>query len=177
VTAPNQADSKLLLLRQEFDRSFAEAERPERPEQLDFLAVRAGSDPYAVRLSEIQSLHVSRTLVAAPSLLPELLGMAGFRGVLTPVYDLGQLLGYEAEPAAKWLVVARNPAPIAFAFAAFEGHFRVTLDRVSLPELAAGAAIRGAVQNGASALPVLHLPSLVEGIRERIKTFGSLQER
>ena len=173
----NPIDPKLLLLREEFDRSFAQAERAERPEQLDFLSLRIAGDPYAVRLSEIQSLHVSRKVVLAPSPLPALLGMAGFRGVLTPIYDLGQLLGYQAEPSAKWLVIARSAAPVAFAFATFEAHLRVTLDGLSAAEPGSGAAVRGAIRHDHGVLPLLHLPSLVEGIAQRIKTFGSSQER
>ena len=173
----NAIEPKLLALREAFDRTFAEAVGGERPEQLDFLAVRIAGDPYALRLSEVQSLHASRRVVAAPSELPELLGMAGFRGVLTPVYDLAQLLGYSAERSAKWLVVVQHASPIAFAFGGFEAHLRVTLDRVSTPQVGSSAAVRGAVQHAAKALPLLHLPSLVEGIAQRVKTFGSVQER
>ncbi|HEX3849359.1 MAG TPA: chemotaxis protein CheW [Polyangiaceae bacterium] len=177
MTSASQLDPKLLELCEAFDRSFAEAEEAERPEQLDFLALRVAGDPYAMRLSEIKSLHVGRKLVTTPSALPALLGMAGFRGVLTPVYDLGRLLGYPAEPSPKWLVIARSAAPVAFAFAAFEAHLRVALDRLSAPELGASAAIRGAIRQDTGTLPLLHLPSLVEGIAQRIKTFGSSQER
>ena len=177
MTSSSVIEPKLLALREAFDQSFAEAVGGERPEQLDFLAVRIAGDPYALRLSEIQSLHASRRVVAAPSHLPELVGMAGFRGILTPVYDLAALLGYAAEPTARWLVVVQHSSPMAFAFGGFEAHLRVTLDRVSTPELGTSVAVRGAVQHGTSALPLLHLPSLVEGIAQRIKTFGSVQER
>lgn len=170
-------DPKVLALRAAFDQSFAEAVAGERPEQLNFLAVRIAGDPYALQLSEIQSLHASRWLVAAPSALPELLGMAGFRGVLTPVYDLARVLGYGAEPAAKWLVVVQHPSPVAFAFGGFDAHLRVTRESVSESAPAGTAVVRGAVQRGASTLPLLHLPSLVAGIAQRIKTFGSVQER
>jgi chemotaxis signal transduction protein len=177
VTAVTQIDPKLLALREAFDRSFAEAVGAERPEQLDFLALRIAGDPYAVRLSEIQSLHLSRKLTVAQSRVPALLGLAGFRGVLTPVYDLGQLLGYPAEPSAKWLVIARGAAPIAFAFGTFDAHLRAAQDQFSAPELGESAAIRGAIRHGDGALPLLHLPSLVEDIAQRIKAFGSSQER
>jgi chemotaxis signal transduction protein len=177
MTGGSYVDPKLLLLREQFDRTFAEATRAEQPEQQDFLAIRIAGDPYALRLSEIQSLQVVRKLVAAPSLLPELLGIAGFRGVLTPIYDLGQLLGYQAEPSPKWLVVAQNQAPVGFAFATFDAQLRVTSDRVSAPELGNAAAVSGAVTNGRSALPLLHLPAIARGLAQRIKTFASSQER
>ncbi|MEO8904482.1 MAG: chemotaxis protein CheW [Polyangiaceae bacterium] len=173
----NAIEPKLLALREAFDQNFVEAVGGQRPEQLDFLKVRIAGDPYALRLSEIQSLHASRRVVAAPSELPELLGLAGFRGILTPVYDLAQLLGYSAESSAKWLVVVQHASPFAFAFGEFEAHLRVTSASLSAPEFGSHAALRGAVQHGAGALPLLHLPSLVEGIAQRIKTFGSVQER
>src|SRR6478735_2800617 len=97
-------DQKLRLLRQEFDQSFARAAGGPQPSQLDFLAIVVAGDPYTIRLAEVQSLHADRKLVTAPSLLPELLGICGFRSVLTPVYDLAQLLGYGAGHAARWLV-------------------------------------------------------------------------
>jgi purine-binding chemotaxis protein CheW len=173
----SSASPKAFALRAAFDQSFAEPVAGERPEQLDFLAVRIAGDPYALRLSEIQSLHASRSVVMAPSELPELLGIAGFRGVLTPVYDLARVLGYGAEPAAKWLVVVQHARPVAFAFAAFEAHLRVTHKSVSAAAIEDNASVRGAVQRGANALPLLHLPSLVAGIAQRIKAFGSVQER
>ncbi len=176
MTLEDRVDPKLLALRQAFDGSFAVPSDAERPDYLDFIAIRVAGDPYAVRLTEIQSLQASKVLVAAPSLLPALLGVAGFRGVLTPVYDLGQLLGYMGESSAKWLIVAQDVRPVGFAFGTFEAHLRVTLDRVAPAEDAAGA-VRGAVSSDAGALPLLHLPSIVEGIAQRIKAFGSSQER
>jgi purine-binding chemotaxis protein CheW len=177
VTASSQLEHKLRSLREAFDRSFAEGVAPERPEQVDFLSIRVAGDPYALRLSEIQSLHVARKLVAAPSLVPALLGLAGFRGVLTPIYDLSPLLGYAAQPTAKWLVVARSESPIGFAFEGFDAHLRVDAERVSNLELASRDALCGVVQSGGLALPLLHLPSLIAGIAQRIKAFEPSQER
>ena len=173
----NQLDGKLHALRDEFDRSFADGLAEARSEHLDFLAIRVAGDPYALRLSEVQSLHTDRTLVEAPSLVPGLLGMAGFRGVLAPIYDFAPLLGYGQRSAAEWLVLARNDAPIGFAFEHFDAHLRVEPDRVSIAELGAEGALRGAVQHGARALPLIHLPSLIEGIARRIKASEPAQGR
>ena len=92
--ASNELEQKAAALRAAFDRSFAEAADAGRAPHLDFLAIRVAGDPYALRLSEVASLHVDSKRVRAPSLLPELSGLASFRGVLTPVYDLAALLGY-----------------------------------------------------------------------------------
>ena len=178
MTRSRSIDQKLLALRQDFDQSFARSTFGAKLVTLDFLAIRVAGDPYAIRLSEVQSLHVDRKLVVAPSLLPELLGVAGFRSILTPVYDLAQLLGYGAGLTARWLVIAQSAAPIAFAFDEFDSHLRVHPERVSSPETDNGtAAVGGAVRGAAVTLPLLHLPSLVEAIAQRIKASGPAQER
>ncbi|HKO53719.1 MAG TPA: chemotaxis protein CheW [Polyangiaceae bacterium] len=179
MTGSTSIDQKLSALRREFDQSFALPVADVEAATLDFLAIRVAGDPYAVSLSEIQSLHADCKLVVAPSLLPELLGFSGFRSVLMPVYDLAQLLGYRGGLSARWLVVANSFAPIAFAFGDFDSHLRVTQERVSAPETdeSKAAALGGAVQNAGVTLPLLHLPSLVEAIAQRIKAFGPAQGR
>jgi chemotaxis signal transduction protein len=177
VSSAQELNARLGELRAAFDHSFSHAVDETRTAQFDFLSIRVAGDPYALSLSEVASLHLGRRLVRAPSLLPELLGIAGFRGVLTPAYDLSRLLGYASEAGAKWLVVAHWPSPIAFAFETFEAHRRVAADRVSDAARAANSAVRGAVQDGQNAVPLLHLPSLVEGIANRIKALGPSQER
>jgi chemotaxis signal transduction protein len=177
MTESQELDDRLRTLREEFDHSFALAAVQGQAEQLDFVAIRIAGDPYVLRLSEVASLHADRRLVGAPSLLPELRGIAGFRGILTPVYDLGALLGYAAQANSKWLVVAQWSAPIAFAFEAFETHLRIPTDRVSLASSNASSAVNGAVQYGDAAVPLLHLPSLIEGVLQRIKALGLSQER
>src|SRR5204863_3892405 len=102
VMTSSSIEQKLSALRQNFDQSFARAAGGAQPSQLDFLAIVVAGDAYAIRLSEVQSLHADRKLVAAPSVLPELLGVCGFRGVLMPVYDLARLLGYGPGQAARW---------------------------------------------------------------------------
>jgi chemotaxis signal transduction protein len=177
MTASKQVDEKLLALREAFDRSFAKADEVGRLAYLDFLSIRIAGDAYALRLSELASLHVDRKLVVAPSLLPELLGIAGFRTVLTPIYDLGALLGYATGRTTKWLVVAQSPTPIGFAFDAFDAHLRVPVEHVSAVEAGESGPARGAVRHGPALLPLLHLPSFVEGIAQRIKALGPSQER
>lgn len=175
----HSTEQKLHLLRQDFDQSFSRAPRGPQPSELDFLAIGVSGDVYAIRLSEVRSLYADRKLVAAPSLLPELLGVCGFRSVLTPVYDLAQLLGYGAGRSARWLVVAEGPLPIAFAFERFDSHLRVESGRVSGPETAneSTAAVGGAVRSDGVTRPLLHLPSLVEAIARRIKALRPSQER
>jgi chemotaxis signal transduction protein len=179
MTRSASIEQKLAALRHNFDQSFARAPASAEQAELEFLAVRVAGHPYAIRRSEVQSLRADRKLVAVPSLLPELLGLAGFRSVLTPVYDLALLLGYGPQLPPRWLVVARCASPIAFAFGDFDSQLRVSPARVSASESenGNGAALAGAVQDAELTLPLLHLPSLVEAIARRIKAFGPSQER
>lgn len=175
MSATKQVTERVRGLRAAFDQSFAAATEIRDARYLDFLSVRIAEDTYALRLSEVAGLHAGRKLTPAPSLLPELLGITGFRGVLTPVYDLGALLGYQRERATKWLVLAQSSSPIGFAFDVFDEYLRAAPEQVSALEVRSGA--RGSVRHGSALLPLLHLPSLVEGITRRIKALGPSQER
>src|SRR4051812_7736160 len=81
-------------LKRAFDGSFAAAPQRRDADTEDFLAIRLGCDPYALRLREIGGLFADRRISALPSGIVELLGIAGFRGTILPVYDLRMLLGY-----------------------------------------------------------------------------------
>ncbi|HEX3774044.1 MAG TPA: chemotaxis protein CheW [Polyangiaceae bacterium] len=176
MTQSKQLEDRLQKLRNEFDRSFAIAVDDARVDYVDFLAIRLAGDSYVLRLSEVSSLHIDRRLTPAPSELSELRGIAGFRGVLTPVYDLGALLGYAATPMARWLCVARASAPIAFLFESFESHLRLAPERISSGN-GSKHAIGGTVQTDSAAIPLLDLPLLIAGIAARIKASGPSQER
>lgn len=167
----------LRALRQDFDHSFTLAADAGRPPHLDFLSVRIAGDAYAIRLSEVASLHADRRLVTVPSLLPELLGIGGFRGSLTPIYDLSALLGYRAQTQPKWLLIAAWPSAIGFAFESLDAHLRISPEAVSAPNATATSSLQGAVKSAERTLPLLYLPSLIEGIAQRIKALGPTQER
>jgi chemotaxis signal transduction protein len=122
VTAP--APLRLAELRDSFDGSFA-APPPRPPHLADLLAIRVAEVAYAVRLSAITALWVDRPTTPLPGPVPELLGLAGFRGTIVPVYDLAALLGHPAGIGGRWLMLAADSPPLALAFAAVDGHLRV----------------------------------------------------
>ena len=163
----------LRSLRQEFDRSFALAPRVAAEPPENFLALRVGGDAYALRVAEIGGLFTGRRIMPLPTPMPALLGVAGFRGQIAPVYDLAALLGYPSRDAPRWLVLARLREPVALAFDTFEAHFS------ALPEciIAAGdqGAARphlgGAVQGADASRPIIHLQPLLEDIQQRASSF------
>jgi purine-binding chemotaxis protein CheW len=125
----NDASSRLadhaVALRRAFDRSFAEPARPDPTPMTDLLAFRAGSQAYALYLAEISGLYAGKKITRVPSHAAALLGIAGFRGALVPVYSVAAFLGHASPETPRWLVGA-SAAPIAFAFEAFDFHVRVT---------------------------------------------------
>jgi chemotaxis signal transduction protein len=151
-------------LRRHFDEAFAApaASMTERLE--DFLAIRVGSDPYALRLSEIAGLHVGVKIVPVPSPVAQLLGIVGIRGMMVPIYDLAALLHHPPEANSRWFVLARAPQPVGFAFETFESHLQA-----SQASMAAGTALhmRGTVRTAGALRPIIHLASMLEMIRDR----------
>jgi chemotaxis signal transduction protein len=163
-------DSTAAALRRHFDESFAApaASRPEPAE--DFLAIRVGADPYALRLSEISGLHVGVKIVPVPSPAAQLLGIVGIRGTMAPIYDLAALLRYPPTMNSRWFVVARGRQPVGFAFETFESHLQVP--RASLadgdgedPETDGTLHhTRGAVRVAGALRPIIQLASVLEMI-------------
>jgi len=160
-------------LRSAFDRGFAAPLRIDAAVKLDLLAIRVGTEPCAMRLSEVAGLFADQKVVRVPGSHAALLGVAGFRGALVPVYSLGTLLGHSRTKASRWLVIAAA-APVALAFDVFEGHVRVPADAI-LPQQSQ-AQMRGCalefIRTADLVRPVLHLPSVIDalGTTERRKS-------
>ncbi|MEZ4410586.1 MAG: chemotaxis protein CheW [Polyangiales bacterium] len=167
--------SDVRQLREDFDRSFAEAPTPRGAAPEEFLAVRVGGEPYALRLSEVVALH--RDVLVSPYVVganPVLLGLAVFHGAAAPVYDLGALLGAPARPPPRWVVLARAPALVGLAFDRFEAHVAVDAGELVAAAQGApgGAMVRGAVPVGGAARPLVHVRSVVDAIERLIRPRG-----
>jgi len=117
-------------LRDAFDRVFAQAPSPEAGAMESLLTIRIGANPYALRLKEVSGLFADKKVTWLPSSAPELLGLAGIRGTVLPVYDLGRLLGCPTAGAPRWLVVIAA-MPVALAFEAFDGYLTVREGTIS----------------------------------------------
>jgi purine-binding chemotaxis protein CheW len=151
-------------LRQAFDRSFAAAPTVRAGTVEGLLTIRVGTNGYAVRLTDVSGLYADKKISPLPSPVPELRGIAGLRGTLLPVYDLGMLLGLPRAAAARWLLVTAV-TPVGLAFDGFEGYASVA------PE--ALLQVRGDVRERhvrevlqtERARPVIHVPSILETIR------------
>jgi chemotaxis signal transduction protein len=154
-------------LRQAFDRSFSlppEADAGAANAE-SLLALRIGSHAYALRLTEVSGLFVDRKITWLPSPAAELLGIAGLRATLLPVYDLGMLLGYARTAAPRWLLVTAG-VPVGLAFERFDGHLTVPAEAI-VPDVRNDAPRRHVreILRAEIARPIIHLPSVLETIR------------
>ncbi len=125
TTPATRLQSRAADLRRAFDREFAEVPRTSIAGSEDLLAVRIGGDPYALRVSELSGLASGRKVVPLPTSRSELVGLAGMRASLVPVYSLSVLLGYAAVGSTRWLALCGRADPVALAFDEVEGFTRV----------------------------------------------------
>lgn len=163
----NLAES-LHAMRDSFDRGFAEPPHSEVDASEDFLAIRLGGDPYAVRLAEIGSVHRDHKVVPLVSDAPPFLGLASFRGVMAPVFALSALLGYREVGPFRWLLLTRLPYSVALAITHCDGCTRGAVTVASgAPSESAGRHVRGALRIADTVRPILELASLVSAIAKR----------
>jgi len=109
-------------MRAEFDGGFALSPPVASDAQVEYLAIRVGGDPCALRLADLLGVYVDRKVVPLPSSVPSLLGIASFRGALVPVHDLRLLLGYlRTAPAGKVRRSTLAGAPLTPALSSADG--------------------------------------------------------
>ncbi len=162
VTANRAAD-----FRRAFDGAFAVA-WDSTVEQLEsLLAIRVADDAYALNLSELAGIFSDRRITGLPGSPPGQLGIAGFRGMLVPVYDLRHLLGYAGEGTPSWLVLAAADPPLALAFDRLEGHIRQPRSAFAPCTQAGNRPVHEVVRTSDGVLPVIHLPTLIDVITVR----------
>jgi purine-binding chemotaxis protein CheW len=155
VTEAESLQAQAASLRQDFDLSFAAAPSGEAAALEDLLAVRVGGDPYAIRLREIAGIVSDRPIVPLPTGRSDVLGLAGIRGGLIPVFSLSSLLGYAPDAnATRWMVLCRTADPIALAFGEFEGHLRIAAADIYSDDSA-----RGHRASADAALEIVHTDS------------------
>jgi purine-binding chemotaxis protein CheW len=161
-------------LRREFDRGFAHPPHTASEAGEHLLAIRVGGETYAVRLAEVAGLYVDRKVVALPSPVPELLGIVGIRGSISPVYDLGALLGYPLDGVGRWLMSVGKTKLIGVAFPTFDGYVRAARQDFAREEGAESARrhVREVVRMGNAVRPVINLASVIEAITRRVRVVG-----
>jgi chemotaxis signal transduction protein len=171
VSDSTRLDGRAAALRRAFDDSFATPPPQGSHELEDLLRIRIAGDPYAIRLRDIAGIVAGRKVVPVPGGTPDLLGSAGIRGGIVPVFALGLLLGYgQTADAPSWMVLCGPDEPIALAFAEFEGYARLPQSQIHLDENLRPARqhVREVAQMDAERRPVISIPLVVATIRNRI---------
>lgn len=170
-------DNKATQLRQAFDRSFALPPSQASQEVEDLLTIRLAGDPYAIRLLDIAGMVAGREVVPVPAVTPDLLGLAGIRGGIVPVFGLATILGYGPAPGSpRWMILCGSEEPIALAFSDFEGYLRLPTSALHADENFGALRTTGqhmkyvnqvaSTQGGVRA--VISIPLIVATIRNRI---------
>jgi len=126
VANPHLA-SRAAELRAEFDLSFAASHQLGRVKGDGFLEIKVGDGVFALRLSEVAGLSSNRKVTPIPGPAPALLGVASFRGAITPVYSLEAFFEKPIDRQARWLVISAA-AQVAFAFTGLIGHLERPAD-------------------------------------------------
>jgi chemotaxis signal transduction protein len=168
-------------LRNAFDRARAIPFSSQTVEQIEnLLAIRVSGDAFAIRLSEISGLATDRKVVAFPSPIPELLGIAGIRGRLVPVYSLAALLGYSANAdQGRWLALCGAEEPVGLAINDFEGYLRAPAAHfyTAEPKDAVSTHVTHLVRTSDVVRAVVNIPLLVEVIQRRCSDASDSKER
>jgi chemotaxis signal transduction protein len=172
-----QAALDIARLRRDFDASFALPDRSVGALVEEFLLIRADERPYALALAELREVVVGVTVTRVPATTPALLGVAGLRGQLVPVFDLGALLGGRAaEQVPRWLALAAGAEPLGFAFAALEGHLQRQADDEFRAAGVDEGFLRGALRSDGFR-PLIALDRMVAALRESDRHAGPGKER
>ncbi|MBX3167227.1 MAG: chemotaxis protein CheW [Candidatus Eremiobacteraeota bacterium] len=112
--------SRAEQIRRQFDESFRLAPADLREQVRNRLSFQLGSRSLSLPLEQVSEVLRSRTITPLPGSPPELLGLAGLRGNLVPVYRLADLMGISAPPAAGplWILVVPQPQLVGLALEA-----------------------------------------------------------
>lgn len=181
MTSLSPINGKVEELRRVFDQTRAAPFSSGTEEQTeDLLAIRVSRDTYAIRVNEISGLATDKKIVAFPSPIPELLGVAGIRGALVPVYSLAMLLGYNAETErTRWIALCGTEDPVALVFGGFEGYVRIPLTQLYAAEQkdVARTHVQHVVRSTEMVRAVVSIPLIRETIQRRCVNDGVSKER
>jgi chemotaxis signal transduction protein len=165
IEAVPQMARRAVELRRAFDGSFAEPLSAEKSANQDLLAIRLNEQHFALRLSDIAGLFADKKITPVPGASGFLLGIAGFRGVIAPVYDLQGLLGCPPGRGPRWLVMAAS-ASLAFAFAAFDGQLRVPASAITRQQQEDMRSLTSGVVKDAGVLrPIIELSRALKAVQ------------
>lgn len=169
---------RIEALRSDFDRTFAEPSALVAVETADLLAIGVAGDAYALRVTELTGLVSNRKVVPVPSRAAHLLGVAGVRGAVVPVYTLAGLLGHgEPRTSPPWLAMCGRQEPVALAFERLDGFFRVPCADLHAAGGEPGHLVAESVRIGNVTRRVIDTSSTLAAIQAGAGASGSTKDR
>ncbi len=153
-----------------FDSGFAHAFAGTRRETLNYLACRVGTESLAISLSDLSGLQRRAKIVPLRSTVSGLLGVAGLRSRLMPVYRTSVLLGIPvAGQPEKWIAVCGSEQPIGLALDEFEGYLQADPSARSPRAERDGACahLRELLVCAGQTRPIIQISTLLQMIRDR----------
>jgi purine-binding chemotaxis protein CheW len=103
-----------------------------------------------------------------------LLGLAGIRGGIVPVFSLSSILGYPPDNRSpRWMIICKSEEPIALAFSDFEGYLRLPASALHADENFRATREHVKYVNQVASTPdgvraVISIPLIMAAIRNRI---------
>jgi purine-binding chemotaxis protein CheW len=162
-------------MRREFDRGFSKPAHHKTSTLQNYLGIRLGDDPYAIRVNDIAGLYADHPIMPLLSQSPSLLGLVGLRGQIVPAYDLASLYGYVRKTAPRWMILLRLKEPVALAFEHFDMHFSADITDIvpatkAISNTSDYAKNQGhdAVYDATTIRPIIQLQSLPDPIRRTL---------
>jgi purine-binding chemotaxis protein CheW len=166
---------RVVALRRAFDEVFSQPPSLEPEDRSPFLAIQIAGRPYCLGLADLVGLEKGRRLLALPSAAPSLLGLAGVRGILVPVFDLSALLGLEdAAGETSWFALAGGNQPVGFAFSALDGYLEARAqDLLPMEGTEESPFVRFCLHIEGRGRPVVDVRRLVEDLTSQTRTQGA----
>lgn len=169
------SEDRAASLREAFDLSFSRTPAVHAEAAENLLTIRIGGDRYALRLSSVSGLIAGKRISWVPTSVPELLGIAGFRGTVQPVYDLAMLLGHPRATSPRWIVLTQ-PESIGLAFEGFDGFVSVTPESVVARARDGSGASRlhvNAFMESGRTYPIVDVASVIASIARKTADSGT----
>lgn len=161
-------EDKLGQLRRAFDRSFAEPAIQPAQTVVRLISLEVAGRPLAIETGQIAGLAKVKRIVPLPSRIPELLGIAGIRGGVVPVFSLAALLEIESRGNPQWLALAKSETSMALAFDALTGQVEVAAPDIYPDEVEGRIAfVRMLVRIGAEVRPLLDIFRIAQEIHRK----------
>jgi purine-binding chemotaxis protein CheW len=173
---------KAAELRQTFDHSFALPPSAASPEVQDLLTIRVLGNPYAIRLLDITELLTGHKIIPVPAVTSGLLGLAGIRGDIVPVFCLSSIIGYGPDiESPRWMVLCNPEEPIALALSDFEGHLRIPTSALHTAEKFSATTEKTKYVSQVARTPdgiraIISIEPIMATIRNRISTHRPTKE-